>query len=60
MLDNLASNSWQEQEISSLFQNIMTGSVAHTAPYSLVLRVLSLGVKQQGYEADHSSPKCSD
>jgi hypothetical protein len=37
----------------SLLQNVQTSSGAHPASSSIATGVLSLGVKQLGFEADH-------
>jgi hypothetical protein len=47
--------SWQGQEFS-LLNITQTGSGSTQLPIQLVLGALSLGVKWQGREADHSPP----
>jgi hypothetical protein len=47
--------SWKGQEYS-LLHIVQTGSGFHSTPYRMGTGSLSLGVKQQGREADHSPP----
>jgi hypothetical protein len=42
------------QRFFSLLHSVQTGSSAHTASYSMGTGDISLGVKRQGREADHS------
>jgi hypothetical protein len=44
----------------SLLDSFQTGSGAHPASYPMGTGAVSPGVKQQGLEADHSSPSSSD
>jgi hypothetical protein len=45
----------------SLYRHVQNGSGAHPASYPVGTRVsLSLGVKQVGYETDHSPPSSAE
>jgi hypothetical protein len=50
---------WALQDFS-LLHSIQTGSGAHQPPIQWVLGAISLGVKRQEREADHSPPSCAE
>jgi hypothetical protein len=54
MTKELGLDSQQRQEIFTLLHSIQTNSLAQPASYTIVTRGISLGVKWQKREADHS------
>jgi hypothetical protein len=46
--------------MTGVYCNVQDGSRAHPASYPMGTRVLSLGVNQLGYEADHSPPSSNE
>jgi len=47
-------------EFFSLCHPIQTISEAHPASYSMIMKALSLGVKQPGHDTDHSPPSSAE
>jgi hypothetical protein len=60
MIEEFVFDSWHRQEKFSLPYNIQTGFGDHPASYLTGTGGVSLRVKWQGHEADHSPPSSAE